>query len=176
MFDFLILNIISTNNGVRFLPDVIAVSHETALYFNNKTKGSLDKIFERTFIIVILNIPGGNNPSAIVYKSLVSLQPNGWSGHCCLYDLLLNHNREKPTNLHRERSRCFPAFIFTALSFRNQLCGAAHIWLQSCRDIDRSVRIQVVFQECDQHAGRRDHGIVQRMHQIISGLTGGSDL
>ena len=43
---------------------------------------------------------------------------------------------------------------------------SAHVGLQDCRDGHAAVRLEVVFQKCDQHPGRRYHGIVERVGQV----------
>ena len=42
-----------------------------------------------------------------------------------------------------------------------------HIPLQGFRNADRAVLVEVVFQECDQHAGRSNNGVVQGVGEVL---------
>ena len=45
---------------------------------------------------------------------------------------------------------------------------AAHIHPERLWDIHRTVRIEVIFQKGNQHAGRGDHGVIQGMGKIVA--------
>ena len=42
-----------------------------------------------------------------------------------------------------------------------------HVPLQGFRNADRAILVEVVFQECDQHAGWSNNGVVQGVGEIL---------
>ena len=54
----------------------------------------------------------------------------------------------------------------TFLLLGSQNLGAAHVGLQDLGDQNGAVLLQVVLQECDQHAGRSHAGVVQGVAQL----------
>ncbi len=53
------------------------------------------------------------------------------------------------------------------LVLRSQHLSAAHVGLEHGGDLHGAVGLQVVLQEGNEHAGRRHHGVVQGVGQVI---------
>ena len=51
------------------------------------------------------------------------------------------------------------------------LCFSAHIRSESLGNIDRTVSIHVILEECDEHSGRSNNGVVKSMSKIFAILT-----
>ena len=53
---------------------------------------------------------------------------------------------------------------------RDQNLGAAHVGPQDLGDGDGAVGLEVVLQEGDEHTGRRHHGVVQRVAELLESI------
>ena len=69
------------------------------------------------------------------------------------------------------------AFLFSILLFfRNQHGFASHVWAQHFRNIYGTVRIEIIFQESDQHTRRSDHCIIQCVRKVFAIFSSHADL
>ena len=50
---------------------------------------------------------------------------------------------------------------------RHNFLDSTHVWLQCLRDINRSICIQVILKECDQHTWWSNNCIIQCMCKIL---------
>ena len=87
--------------------------------------------------------------------------------------LFFLHNKTPPSALRGRRdfqhfmSALWKSSGSTLLVGGNHNFQAAHVWLQCFRNIYRSVSIQVIFQECDQHSRRGYYSVIQCMCKIF---------
>ena len=66
--------------------------------------------------------------------------------------------------------------LFGTLLLGDKLFLAAHVGTKCNGNVDGAVSIEVVFEECDEHTGRRNNGVVEGVGKVLAVLAAYADL